>query len=208
MTGNPILFAEDINEGFDGSALDSEWTWNANSSIKYSLTEKKGFLSIDIPNDQPYDIWSNDVHDGMLLLRHDQGNRDWAIETLIEIHSSGHGYQTGLVVWSNPYVMYFWGVKCQKGKHHITYSAEQMGISDNYSSKNSIDVEDDWVTLRIEKFGKKLLLQYWNEDDDSFVTYQTVNFKFPVNGIGLMARTFITSENELRIAVDYFKLIK
>jgi hypothetical protein len=202
------ISAQEIIEGFDAPVLDDVWVWQADPAIMYSLDERKGFLKIKVPSGGPYDIWSNDIRDGLLLLRHDQGDADWTIETLMEIQSNGEGYQTGLVVWSNPYIMYFWGVKCQKGKQNITYSAEQLGISDLSLSKNKVEIEDDWVTLRIEKFGKKLVLQYWDDNEESFITHRTVNFKFPVNAVGLMARTFSTNGTDLRLTVDYIKVIK
>lgn len=208
--GLDVVKAVDVVDDFDQATLDPLWTWNAHPAINYSLQIERGFLTVNIPGDRSYDLWSNDVHDGMLLLRHDQGSGDLIIETRLTIRPQGGGFQTGLVIWSNPYVMYFWTIRCERGKKNFRLVGEALGISDHdYKGKDSLYYIDEEVVLRINKFGKSLQLQYWNDQTDSFETVKTYVFKFPVNGVGLMARTF-TGEKcaSLQMKYDYYKLIK
>ena len=207
--GSCLIWAMDVVDEFEEPVLNEAWTWSAHPAITYSLTLNGGCLSVDIPDDRPYDIWSNNVYDGMLLLRHDQGEGDWLAETRFRVKARGDGFQVGLVVWSNPYAMYFWTLERGVNKKNFKLSGEPLGITDFNSIKKSqgIDIDNE-VVLRVEKIHKTLQLQYWDAETQTFETYETYNFKFPVNGVGLAARTFSPKGARLNITFDYFKLVK
>lgn len=198
------VYAGEYMDEFDESQLKPEWTWSADARITYLLA--KGYLRVDIPAGSPFDVW-NRQQDGMLLLRKDQGSGDWTVETGFHIVPKGRGYQVGIVVWSNQHLMYFWGLKRDVGKNDGRPTGEFMGISDLSKIRKGLNLGTE-ARLRIEKNGKDLDLQYWDEDSGEFVTHQTYRFKYPVNAVGLVARTFAPKGAALQVYFDYFHLLR
>lgn len=126
-------------------------------------------------------------------------------ETEFHLTPKGRGYQVGIVVWSNQHIMYFWGLKRSIDKNDGRPTGEVMGITDYSRAKKAPNLGME-AKLRIEKIGKDLDLQYWDEEAGAFVSHQTHRFKYPVSAVGIVVRTFSPKGAEVKVLFDYFRI--
>ena len=199
-----ITYAElDLDE-FDVAELNEYWSLSAHKDITYSLTEKPGYIVFNLPGERVYDLW-NQVNDGVLLTR-EVPEGDWTVETGFELEPKGRGYQVGLVIWTNPNLMFFWCLQRDETKNNGRPVGELHGISNVRPEKSPPDLGTEAV-LRLVKVKSEILLQYWDEDSNDFITHHTYRYSFPINRAGLMVRTFGRAGSELKVSFDYFHLL-
>ncbi|MCL6456681.1 MAG: carbohydrate binding domain-containing protein [Gorillibacterium sp.] len=191
------VFSEGTDDEFNASALDSQWNWIRESSSKWSLADRPGFLRITSE--------SGDIVDGgstaknILLTGAPEG--DWTMETKLDGKPTSQWSQGGLIVYEDDN-SYFRLTRLYGSGNQIQFTRQIDAVREHVEVPDTI--ASSILYMRIVKSGSTYSA-YYSADGSSYQqiwTGQTAVLEDPKIGLIVCAGTGLVAN------FDYFHILK
>lgn len=193
--------AEEFIEEFDQNSFSSDWETVPPVNDHRQRIED-GFLSVTL---EERSVENQDETLQCFLRPIAKG--DWTTEARIIMDTPGDGYETGIIIWTNPDISHRWGIRCDGGKSNPKYYSCFMNFDDFKEERRySPEINEKDITLRVIRIGTKLELQYWEEEQQDYTTYVLASYKFPINKVGVYLKQL--GSPSVSIRYDYIKVIR
>jgi beta-xylosidase len=189
--------ADEHSDEFDGPTLSGRWAWIREKPDKWSLTERPGWMTIFTQKGNLWELENNGKN--LLLMR--TINKDFTIDTKVEIKTTMDWHQAGLLVYKNDNNY----VKIQrifnKG-NKVEFTKEING----HASPKYIGCKNTIVYLRIVKNGNEYS-GFFSTDGNNYILAGKVVCNFGENlKVGLLANNGGSDAVGKKAYFDYFRI--
>ena len=185
-------------DNFDGSAINTRWTWVGEDPTHWSLIARLGFLRIVTSRNSSVGVPKNILVQSMPL-------NDFAIQTLLTFKPTQDGHFAGLLIMQDANNFLKLGRTNNSGQDSLVFWLKEQGNWSDTGMPSIQPTQDDYY-LQIVSHGRSYSGSISTNGKD-WQSLGTLTINFTPTVIGLLAIDESAGLEEIPADFDFFKLI-